>query len=31
MTLDGANAEYDLNGDGTPEAATWSMAGPTGP
>lgn len=29
MTLTGAHAEYDFNGDGTPEAATWDLAGTT--
>ena len=29
MTLSGADAEYDFNNDGTPDAAIWSMAGHT--
>lgn len=27
MSLSGAQAEYDFDADGTPEAATWSLAG----
>lgn len=30
MSLTGAHAEYDFDGDGTPEAATWDLAGTTG-
>lgn len=29
MTLAGASAEYDFDDDGTPEAATWDLAGAT--
>lgn len=31
MTLDGANGEWDVNGDGTPDPVTWNMAGRTEP
>lgn len=30
MSLTGAHAEYDFDSDGTPEAATWDLAGTTG-
>lgn len=29
LTLRGANAEYDFDGDGTPEPAIWNLAGRT--
>lgn len=29
MTLTGADAEYDIDEDGTPDAAKWSLAGAT--
>lgn len=29
MTMSGAQAEYDFDNDGTPEAATWNLAGTT--